>query len=122
DERYVTERREVVYAFGGSLLYHQAARRARGRRFGPAVVLSESPDVLPAAQREARSVAAAFWRSVRLQGKQASRAALSRLLPSARGLHLACHSYFEPQRPLSPHVGLPSGKDWNAPDWPAGPP
>jgi CHAT domain-containing protein len=115
--RYLVERHEVAFTFGGALLFHHLSRPARPRTFGPAVVLSESPAVLPGAAREAEGVAATFWRARHLTGQAASRAGLRRHLGTARAVHLACHAYFDPEHPLSAHVGLPSGESWRALDW-----
>jgi tetratricopeptide (TPR) repeat protein len=116
--RYLVEDHEVVYTFGGALFVHQA--RARRRRWwlpGPAVVVAESPAVLPAAAREGAGVAAGFARSRLLHGPRATRAAVRRLLPRARVVHFACHAYFDAEHPLAACIGLPSGESWRAVEW-----
>ncbi len=115
--RYLVEQHDVVFTFGGALFFHHLAHPAGTRTFGPAVVLSEAPAVLPMAARECEGVAAAFWRSRHLTGAAASREALRLCLRSARVVHLACHAYFDPEHPLSAHIGLPSGESWRALDW-----
>lgn len=113
--RYLIEDRSVVTTFSAALFAHH--RTTRGRRGGRAVVVSEAADVLPEAEREADGVAASFWRQTRLRGKEATRDAVRRLLPRAGVVHLACHAYFDPERPLSACVGLPSGETWRGVEW-----
>jgi tetratricopeptide (TPR) repeat protein len=116
--RYLVEGHDVVHAFGGALVLHQARARHRcGWLPGPAVVVAEPPSVLPAAAREGEGVAACFGRNRLLRGAQASRAVVRRLLPRARVVHFACHAYFDAAHPLAASVGLPSGETWRAVDW-----
>jgi CHAT domain-containing protein len=108
--RYLVERHDVVFTFSGALLHHHLAHPAGSRPFGPAVVVTEAPEVLPGAGREGACVAAAFWRSRRLAGPTAGREALRRCLRSARVVHLACHAIIDPEQPLSSRIVLPSGE------------
>jgi tetratricopeptide (TPR) repeat protein len=112
---YLIEHHEIVQSFGGSLFVHQA--RTRRRRFGRALVVTESPSVLPTASREGEGVAAAFlWKRV-LSGPRANRDEVRRLLSRARVAHFACHAYFDSQHPLAACIGLPSGENWRALEW-----
>jgi tetratricopeptide (TPR) repeat protein len=112
---YLIEKHEVVQSFGGSLFVHQA--RSRRRRFGRALVVTESPSVLPTAATEGEGVAAAFlWKRV-LSGQDASRNTIRRLLSRTGVVHFACHAYFDSQHPLAACIGLPSGESWRALEW-----
>ncbi len=116
--RYLIEDVEVVQTFSGSLSAHQ--RRVPGRLFPSwrrALLVSESADVLPDAEREAALVATTFWRSLHLHGPEATRARLRRYLATAQAVHFACHADFDPERPLSAFVQLPSGERVHAPEW-----
>jgi tetratricopeptide (TPR) repeat protein len=114
--RYLVERHEVVFTFGGALFVHQARARRR-RRWGRAVVVTEAEAVLPAAAREGAGVAAGFFWPRRLHGPAATRAVLRRRLASAPAVHFACHATFDTQRPLAASVQLPSGEGWRALEW-----
>jgi tetratricopeptide (TPR) repeat protein len=117
DGRYLIERHEVVTTFGGALLVHQT-RRQRGRApWRPAVTVAERPEVLPAAAAEVEGVRATFLRSRGLSAEEATRAGLRRWLRRARVVHLACHAEFDPARPLSARVLLPSGESVHALEW-----
>jgi tetratricopeptide (TPR) repeat protein len=113
--RYLIEQHEVVHTFGGALLVHQA--KAKPRRGGRAVVVTESESVLPTARREGEGVAGAFFRKRILAGAGGSRDALRRQLPKARVAHFACHAYFDVRHPLAAAVGLPSEETWRALEW-----
>jgi len=116
--RYLIEEVEVVQTFSGSLWAHQA--RVPGRLFPGwrrAVLVSEAAHELPDAEREASLVAATFWRSRHLHGPEATRARLRRYLATAQVVHFACHADFDPERPLSAFVQLPSGERIHAPEW-----
>jgi hypothetical protein len=115
--RYLIETHEVVYTFSGSLLVHQGRCPVKPRRLARALVLTESPEVLPAAAREGQGVAATFWRSRVLHGAQAGRAALRQHLPGAAVVHLACHACFDARHPLAASIDLPSGETWRALEW-----
>ncbi|MFO0879817.1 MAG: CHAT domain-containing protein [Gemmataceae bacterium] len=110
---YLIEHVEVAWAFAGAHLVAQ--RRRRGRRRGwwrPAVAVHEQPAELPAAQREAEGVVAAF-----LSGRclpRAGRAELRQWLGRAGVVHLACHAEFTPDSPLSASLKLPSGERLHA--------
>ncbi len=114
--KYLVESASVVNTFGGSLLVHHA-RHPAPWRWGRAAVVTESAGVLPDAAREGDGVAASFWLSTRLHGKDATRAALQKVLPTAKCVHLACHSYFDAGDPLAARIGLPSGESWGVADW-----
>jgi hypothetical protein len=114
--RYLVEGHAVVFTFGGSLFVHQA-RAGRRRRWGPALVCTESPAVLPAAAREGQGVAATFLRSKVLHGGRATRAAVRRSLRSAAAAHFACHACFDVRHPLAACITLPSGESWRALEW-----
>jgi hypothetical protein len=115
--RYLVEEVEVVVTFSGALLVHQARARRRRSPLRPAVVVTESPAVLPDAEREGEGVAASFLRSRHLRGSEANRAALRRRLASARAVHFACHADFEGGHPLGACLRLPSGESVRAPEW-----
>jgi hypothetical protein len=115
--RYLVEKHEVVYTFGGSLFVHQGRLAGRRPLLPRALVVTESPKVLPAAEREGEGVAAAFWCSRILHGADANQAALRKYLPGAAVVHLACHAYFDARHPLSASIGLPSGETWRALQW-----
>src|SRR5262249_39314160 len=68
---YLIEHHEVVQTFGGALFVHQA--RAPRRRGGRALVVAESPAVLPSAASEGAGVAASFFRRAVVSGPGASR-------------------------------------------------
>jgi tetratricopeptide (TPR) repeat protein len=116
--RYLVQDFEVVWAFSGAQVVYQARTRRQTRgRFRPAVVVTETPAVLPEAGREGQGVAASFlWRRT-LHGAAATRAALSRQLRRARVVHFACHAHFDSAHPLAACVGLPSGEKVRAPEW-----
>jgi CHAT domain-containing protein/tetratricopeptide (TPR) repeat protein len=114
--RYLVEDHEVAQAVSGALLVHQAGAPRR-RRWGPALVVTESADVLPTAPAEGAAVAAAFWRSRPLHGAAATRAALRRRLGRARVVHFACHGHLDGDHPLAAFVRLPSGEALRALDW-----
>jgi CHAT domain-containing protein len=116
--RYLIERLEVVNHFSGSLLVHQARTRRRpGWWWGRAVVVCESPEVLPTALAEGQGVAGAFFRSLLLHGPAASRKAVRAALGKASVAHFACHAYFDVEHPLAAHIGLPAGEPWRALEW-----
>jgi CHAT domain-containing protein len=114
-KRYLIEDLEVVWSFSGSLLVHQARtqRQTRGR-FRPALVVTETPEVLPEAAREGQGVAASFLWSRTLHGPAATRAALRRQLARARVAHFACHAHFDSEHPLAAFLALPSGEKLRA--------
>jgi hypothetical protein len=115
---YLVENHEVVSTFGGALFAQQAAAPRRSWwRQGPALVVTESAEVLPTAQREGEGVAATFLRSRLLHGALATRAVLRRALPRAAAVHFACHAYFDVLHPLAAAIGLPSGETWRALEW-----
>jgi tetratricopeptide (TPR) repeat protein len=116
--RYLIEDVEVAWTFSGAQLVHQAqaGRRLRGP-FRPALVVTESPEVLPEAASEGKGVAASFLWSRVLHGGTATRAALRRGLARARVLHFACHAHFDNEHPLAAHVRLPSGETLGALEW-----
>src|SRR5262249_56923856 len=108
----------VVSPLGGALFAHQAA--AGGRpwwRRGPALVVTESPSVLPTAVPEGEGVAAAFLRSRLLHGSWATRAAIRRALLRATAVHFSCHGTFCVPRPLAAATSLPSGETRRAVEW-----
>src|SRR5262249_36789602 len=116
--RYLIEEHEIVFGFSGALVVHQArTARDRRRRWGRALVVTESPTVLPAAGLEGGGGAAAFRRSLGLSSTRASRAEIGRHLARAGVLHLACHAFFDADHPLAAHLRLPSGEDWRAVEW-----
>jgi tetratricopeptide (TPR) repeat protein len=115
--RYLIEKHEVVCTFGGALLVHQRRSPPKRRLFSRALVVTESPEVLPAAAREGEGVAATFWRSRLLHGEKANHATLRRHLPDTSVVHLACHAWFDARHPLSASISLPSGETWRALDW-----
>jgi tetratricopeptide (TPR) repeat protein len=117
DGRYLIERYEVVTTFGGALLVHQATHRRGRAPWRLAVVVAERPEVLPAAGAEAEGVRASFLRSRGLPPGQTTRAELRRWLRRARVAHFACHAEFDPRRPLSARVLLPSGESVHALEW-----
>jgi tetratricopeptide (TPR) repeat protein len=117
DGRYLIERYEVVTTFGGALLVHQARHRRARAPWRPAVIVAERPEVLPAAGAEAAGVRASFLRSRGLPPGQTTRAELRRWLRRARVAHFACHAEFDPRRPLSARVLLPSGESVHALEW-----
>jgi CHAT domain-containing protein len=114
--RYLVETHDFVWATGGAALVHQARGRRRWAPWRPAVVVAESPAVLPAARREGEGVAAAFLRG-RLLPEATGRAALRRWLARARVAHFACHADFDGRRPLAACVRLPSGEAVHALEW-----
>jgi tetratricopeptide (TPR) repeat protein len=114
--RYLVEDLEFVWTFSGALVVHQARNR-RGRRFGPAVVVTEAPEVLPGAEREGRGVLATFLRGHRLPAASADRATVRAWLARARVMHFACHAEFDGRHPLTSGVRLPSGAVIRALDW-----
>jgi CHAT domain-containing protein/tetratricopeptide (TPR) repeat protein len=117
-DRYLVEDFEIACTFSGAVMVHQHRKRRQGRRtFRPALVVTESPDVLPAAGREGEGVAASFLRSQVLTGAAATHAALLRGLARARVIHLACHAHFDSEHPLAAHVALPSGEVLRALEW-----
>jgi tetratricopeptide (TPR) repeat protein len=117
DRRYLIEDREVVWNFSGALLVHLTRSPGPRSRFRPALVVTESPAVLPEAEREGRGVAAAFWRSRCLRGQEADRSAVRAALGRAVVAHFACHATFDPERPLAACVRLPSGQPIHALEW-----
>jgi hypothetical protein len=117
DGRYLIETHEVLYTLGGSFLVHQAQSPVRRRHLTRALVLCESPTVLPSAQQEGEGVAATFWRSRVLRGAEANRAALRQYLPEASVVHLACRAWYDVGEPSSPSIRLPSSETWSARDW-----
>jgi tetratricopeptide (TPR) repeat protein len=118
DGRYLVEDYETVWTFGGALFVHQAHTRGRvRRRFGPTLVVTEAPKVLPEAAREGRGVAASFLWSRTLHGQAATRAALRPWLARARAAHFACHAEFDGEHPLASAVTLPSGETLGALEW-----
>jgi tetratricopeptide (TPR) repeat protein len=117
-DRYLIEDVEVAWTFSGALLVHQAqTERAVRGPFRPALVVTESPAVLPEAASEGEGVAASFLWSRVLHGAAAKRAALRRRLARARVIHFACHAHFDNEHPLAAHVVLPSGETLGALDW-----
>jgi RNA polymerase sigma factor (sigma-70 family) len=120
--RYLIEDVEVVSAFSGALLVHLARTRRQGRgRLRPALVVTEAPDRLPAAEEEGRGVAGSFlWRKW-LTGAGAGREAVRRGLARARVAHFACHADFDAAHPLAATLHLPSGEAIRALDWPGEP-
>jgi tetratricopeptide (TPR) repeat protein len=116
--RYLVQDFDVVWAFSGAQVVHQARTRRQTRgRFRPAVVVTETPAVLPDAAREGQGVAASFWWRRTLHGAAATRTALTRQLRRARVVHFACHAHFDSAHPLAACVGLPSGEKLRAPEW-----
>lgn len=117
DGHYLIENYEVVSTFSGALLAHQTSQRRRSWRRWRTMVVTETPQVLPSAEREGQGVAAAFLGGKILAGPAATKAALRRWLPWCRVLHFACHGYFDTARPLAACIGLPSGESWKAVEW-----
>jgi CHAT domain-containing protein len=115
DGRYLIEQVEVVWGFGGALLVHQRRTSRRGR-WRPAIAVSESPQDLPEARREAEGVAAAFLRG-RCLPPTIRRAELRRWLGRAGRVHFACHAEFDPDHPLGACLRLPSGELLHALEW-----
>jgi hypothetical protein len=118
DGHYLIEHVAVVQTFGGALVVHQAQRGGRARRrFGPALVVTERPEVLPEAAREGAGVAASFLWARTLHGPAATRRAVLRGLARARAVHFACHAHFDREHPLAARVALPSGETLGALEW-----
>jgi tetratricopeptide (TPR) repeat protein len=115
--QYLIERYEVAHAFGGAFVVHQAQTCSRRAWFRRAVVVAESPSVLPSAAQESEGVAHTFQTCTLLKGEKATRTALRQHLRRASIIHFACHAYFDDRRPLSAAIGLPSGEMWRALDW-----
>jgi hypothetical protein len=116
--RYLVQEVEVVWAFSGAQIVHQARTRYQTRSwFRPAVVVTETPAVLPEAVSEGEGVAASFWWPRKLHGAACTRPALSRQLARARVVHFACHSHFDSAHPLAARVDLPSGEKLRALEW-----
>jgi hypothetical protein len=117
DRRYLIEDREVVWNCSGALVAHQARSPRRRSLWRPALVVTESPAVLPEAEREGEGVAAAFWWSRCLLGEAAERSAVRAGLGRAAVAHFACHATFDPARPLAACVRLPPGEPIHALEW-----
>jgi tetratricopeptide (TPR) repeat protein len=115
--RYLIEEHAVAVTFGGALLVHQQRVPRAARRWRPALVVTETPEVLPEAAREGEGVAATFFRRRLLHGPAATRAAVRRHLATARAVHFACHAYFDARHPLAASIGLPGGEPWRAVEW-----
>jgi tetratricopeptide (TPR) repeat protein len=116
--RYLIEDWEVVWTFSGALYVHQMRTRNRTRgRFRPALVVSETPAVLPEADREGRGVAASFVWSHILKEAAATRATLRRWLSRACVVHFACHAHFDAEHPLAACIRLPSGETLRTLEW-----
>ncbi len=115
--RYLIETHEVAYTLSGSFLVHQAQTPVRRRLLTRALVLCESSDVLPTAEQEADAVVGTFRGSRVLRGANASRAALTKYLPEASVLHLACQAWLDGPEPSASHVRLPSGETWGTQEW-----
>jgi tetratricopeptide (TPR) repeat protein len=116
--RYLIQDVEIVWSFSGALYVHQSrTHRQRRGRLRPAVVVTETPAVLPEAAREGQGVAASFLWSRTLDGAAATQEALHRHLAQARVVHLACHAHFDAEHPLAASVSLPSGETLRALDW-----
>jgi tetratricopeptide (TPR) repeat protein len=117
DGRYLVQDVDVVEGPSGAWLVHQARTRRRRGFFRPALVVTESPKVLPHAEPEGRAVAAAFWRSLHLTGAQADRKTVRAGLARAQIAHFACHADFDEARPLAACLHLPSGEPIHALEW-----
>jgi tetratricopeptide (TPR) repeat protein len=116
--RYLIEDFEVTATFSAALLVHQARTRRRARGpFRPALIVTESPGVLPEAAHEGEGVAASFLWHRLLHGHGATRAALRGELVRARAVHFACHAQFDTKHPLAAHIALPSGETLRALEW-----
>jgi hypothetical protein len=115
--RYLIEDVEVVQSFSGALFVHQARSRRRRGWWRPALVVSESAEVLPSAEAEGKGVAASFFRSRILHGPSATRAAVRAALTGARIAHFACHADFDARHPLAATLRLPSGEALHAAEW-----
>jgi tetratricopeptide (TPR) repeat protein len=116
--RYLVEHVEVVHGFSGALYVHQATHPPRSRRrWARSLVVTESPEVLKGAGPEGDGVQAALFRSRRLHGAEAKRAAVRRAMSGARVAHFACHAYFDPGQALAAFLRLPSGEDWRTLEW-----
>jgi tetratricopeptide (TPR) repeat protein len=113
--RYLIEQVEVAWGFGGALLVQQRRTRRRGR-WRPAIAVSEPPEELPGARREAEGVAAAFLRG-RCLPPRVRREELRRWLGRAGRVHFACHAEFDPDHPLGAFLRLPSGELLHALEW-----
>jgi hypothetical protein len=118
DGRYLIEELEVVWTFSGALVVYQARTRSRMSRWlGPALVVTETPEVLAEAAREGMGVAKSFVRHRILHGSAATREALHDGLARARLVHFACHAYFDSAHPLAARIGLPSTQALGALEW-----
>jgi CHAT domain-containing protein len=101
------------------LIVQQAASRPPWYRRRP-VVVAEGADVLPMAAAEVEGVAAVFPRCHKLHGPTATVVQVSKAAAYSHLVHIACHAYFDPSRPLASYVGLPSGESLRANDLPPG--
>jgi tetratricopeptide (TPR) repeat protein len=116
--RYLIQDLEIVWSFSAATVVHQARTRHRRRGFRcPAVVVTETPDVLPEAAREGAGVAASFLVKQMLHGDGANKATLRYWLRRARVLHFACHAHFDVEHPLNAYLSLPSGERMRALEW-----
>jgi hypothetical protein len=108
-EGYLTERAEIAYLPGASLLRHLAAPPSRGPgAAGGALILGHSyGGALPHTQAEAQAVAALLDGRLYLEDE----ATVERLQEAGRApvLHLATHGDFRPDNPLFSGLALAGG-------------
>jgi tetratricopeptide (TPR) repeat protein len=116
--RYLIQDLEIMWSFSAASVVHQARTRRQQRGFVcPAVVVTETSEVLPEATREGAGVAASFLVKRTLHGTAATKAKLRPWLQQARVMHFACHADFDSEHPLEAYLGLPSGERMHALEW-----
>jgi tetratricopeptide (TPR) repeat protein len=122
--RYLIEEYEVQHLFSAAHYLWQKRQRRRqvGRRRRLLLVTQSGPDVDPVRGLqytvvEGQGVAAAFDRRCILHDRLATHEAVRRSLNAVDVLHVACHATFEPGRPLTARLEMPSGEEWTAAEW-----
>lgn len=75
---------------------------------GAPLIIGDPSGNLPSAADEAKAIAAKFDKSILLLGAEATKEELSKRLPEASLLHLACHAGFDFENPFDSGVKLAS--------------